>query len=246
MPWYRAAEMDRSYKGWAQRLKESRAPTELRHCLPFPPFIPRLAHQKSLSNIPTYALAMLSDLDLFTKALLAIQALFLASCAWIGGKQHKLIEFDTSYKPSIVHRSLGMIERWSAVEPLAEVSLWFQQTKHYQFSIVGELESEFLLPPSGHIVSITTPQGSENYTIGMFHQLRCLKIMRSDITHLRKTEHIDHCLRYLWQSVLCSANTQLEGVFIPRNLSNVAPIPRDYRCRNWQALYDAAMVENPG
>jgi len=181
------------------------------------------------------------ELPLLTSILLVTQVLFLAISALVVLKQGGGTEARITYKSGrAMRRSVSTLDHWPAVEPLEEVVLWFQQTKHYQFSKLGELESDFLLPPSGHLINMKTPEGSQNYTVGMFHQLRCIQIMRSDITHLRKSEHVDHCLKYLWQSALCSANTQLEGIFIPRNLTTVAPIPRDYRCRNWQALYDAA------
>jgi len=173
--------------------------------------------------------------------LLFLQSIFLIACTYVY-VERLIFARDPLYDPKGAAETIsGTIGYWEAVGPLEEVALWIQATKHYQLtSHEGAMESDLLLPPSGHLVTLEGSAKGENYTLGMFHQLRCIQLLRNDLRKFSKSRNVNSCLRYLWQSVLCSGNVQLEGVFVPRNMTTVAPTPRDYRCKNWQKVFDAA------
>jgi hypothetical protein len=89
--------------------------------------------------------------------------------------------------------------------------MMIENTAHYDvFSDVGALEFARLLPESGH--TVTTPDG-ETHTVAMFHQLRCLELIRNAyVDSAGYTPIVGHCMNYLRQSILCLADTRLESV----------------------------------
>lgn len=90
-----------------------------------------------------------------------------------------------------------------------------QDTVHYQLNTTESVE-EFaaLVPIRGH----TVPVGKQEitHTVALFHQLRCLDILRSDYAAQRgETRMGRHCLNYLRQSILCLADVKLEPAVNP-------------------------------
>jgi len=83
------------------------------------------------------------------------------------------------------------------------------------------------------------------YTISLFHQLRCLDIIRDAMVrdHGNGTEGptplARHCLNYVKQMVLCRGDLQLEPFLAP---SHIAPIDLygTYECKDWGVVYEAA------
>ncbi|KAL0961076.1 hypothetical protein HGRIS_006059 [Hohenbuehelia grisea] len=81
----------------------------------------------------------------------------------------------------------------------------------------------------------------------MFHQLRCLDILRKAIVTVdaqaqfpaRDMELSQHCVNYLRQMVLCRTDMEREVV-----IGKDAPesFPSLYECRDWTVVYKA--VEN--
>ena len=132
---------------------------------------------------------------------------------------------------------------WTALEPLAEAELWFEESKHYQFfSPEGIAETHALVPKSGHTIIHNDDGGV--YTLAMFHKLKCLEILQSALTDIPiengdAGQFLEHCKNYLWQSVLCNADVHLESVWVPSNMSVIATVAHDYKCRDWGAVYDA-------
>ncbi|KZT04285.1 uncharacterized protein LAESUDRAFT_728090 [Laetiporus sulphureus 93-53] len=81
------------------------------------------------------------------------------------------------------------------------------------------------------------------FTVSMFHQLRCLNVIREELLFDRdkddesaRSELARHCLNYVKQMVLCRGDLQLEPFLAP---SNTAPIDLygTYECRDWGAVY---------
>ena len=94
--------------------------------------------------------------------------------------------------------------------------------------------------------------GPKNRTfhVTMIHQLHCLDIIR--VGYLSKgghwTHHVEHCLRYLLQGVLCAADTTLEQdvpAFIDGQwVHGGSGIGKVHRCRDWTKVYDY-MLRHP-
>jgi hypothetical protein len=69
-----------------------------------------------------------------------------------------------------------------------------------------------LLPAHGHLVNID----GKSYTVAMFHQLKCLDIVRHDYAAKKgPTDLSRHCLNYLRQTLLCHSDTRLESIRSP-------------------------------
>ncbi|KAG7443416.1 uncharacterized protein BT62DRAFT_903479, partial [Guyanagaster necrorhizus] len=80
------------------------------------------------------------------------------------------------------------------------------------------------------------------FTLGMFHQLQCLNILRKGILEtyhsypLSDSELVAHCLNYLRQIVTCHSDTSLE----PATGRNVKVHPDAYVCNDWKVVYREA------
>ena len=95
-----------------------------------------------------------------------------------------------------------------------------------------------LLPDGGHTVRID----GEIYTVTLFHQLKCLDLIREEYAAgplPTASPIVRHCMNYLRQMILCRADTRLEPIRSidggGRTVSDVVHI-----CRDWTAVYKAA------
>ncbi|PTB43049.1 hypothetical protein M441DRAFT_454983 [Trichoderma asperellum CBS 433.97] len=97
-------------------------------------------------------------------------------------------------------------------------------------------------------------QGNFTYSIAVFHQLHCLYIVmdmynnlldptseyrtdpeKSDI-HSGAQEHVQHCFRYLRQSVTCCGDTTLEGHIPNSPLNGTDGTGAVHVCKNFDAI----------
>ena len=109
-----------------------------------------------------------------------------------------------------------------------------------------------LMPSGGHLVYVTDEpdpshgegekgdHGPRAYTVALFHQLKCLDIIRRDLTDssLKAPSQLaGHCMNYLRQMILCKANTRLESVKHP-----LGAVERTYAatCKDWELVYKEA------
>ncbi|SJL05004.1 uncharacterized protein ARMOST_08375 [Armillaria ostoyae] len=107
-----------------------------------------------------------------------------------------------------------------------------------------ESDEEFakLLPSGGHTVHISPSNSIDDagtYTVTLFHQLKCLDIIRREYgeTYPSTPELTQHCLTYLHQSMLCRPYLGLE---VTKNVVATARKSREMVCRNWEAVYEEA------
>ncbi|THU95092.1 hypothetical protein K435DRAFT_829168 [Dendrothele bispora CBS 962.96] len=121
------------------------------------------------------------------------------------------------------------------------VRMYVEDTTHYLLdnSSSSDREWKSLFPGDGLVRFGNT---SDTYLPSMFHQLRCLDILRlgvvlhadnstSDTKNREGCSPLElHCLNYLRQIVLCNADLHLYPV---------GGGPRDYVCRDWGAVYTA-------
>lgn len=126
---------------------------------------------------------------------------------------------------------------FSWVPPSDPVAMFIGEGSHYDlFSDQGTQEYAKLLPSGGHTVH---PAGSEKpYTVTLFHQLKCLNILRNEHNFPDSEPLTHHCLTYLRQTILCRPNLRIESVQTPvgsasRGYDTVCP-------RDWNQLYEAA------
>ncbi|CAL1696226.1 unnamed protein product [Somion occarium] len=125
------------------------------------------------------------------------------------------------------------------------VKMYIQNTIHYNpQTSLGAAQFSRLLPAGGHLVHLNTTGEDVTYTVAMFHQLRCLDIIRNDYVSGTSSPLLRHCFNYLRQSILCLSDTRLESVRSPLAPTLVS-LSSDHVCRDWTSLYAAAeMVYN--
>ncbi|KXN86009.1 hypothetical protein AN958_10619, partial [Leucoagaricus sp. SymC.cos] len=145
------------------------------------------------------------------------------------------------------------------------VLMAFDNPKHYALETSqGELEWSSLIPSSSSL----SPNGlvylgkyRQPYTISMFHQLKCLDIVRAETVRDRERDSdvaghegqvgegeggegreerkalARHCLNYLRQMVTCRADLELESF---QYASHRSPIDLHgvYECKDWSRVYE--------
>lgn len=76
------------------------------------------------------------------------------------------------------------------------------------------------------------------FSLSMFHQIRCLDIIRKSIrdrASKSSSELDNHCLNYLRQMLLCSGGTEIDLVSGPEGRQ---PVYSMRTCNNWNAIYN--------
>ncbi|KAF7347012.1 hypothetical protein MVEN_01454300 [Mycena venus] len=97
-----------------------------------------------------------------------------------------------------------------------------------------------LIPAGGGLVQL----GQETFTISMYHQLKCLDIIRREYVagSMGKPETsaaARHCLNYIRQMILCRGDRHLERVVDPEGAHAVQVRGRK-TCKNWMRVYEKA------
>ena len=111
-----------------------------------------------------------------------------------------------------------------------------EPTKHYQLSgHDADAEWAALAPNNGiiHLGSQRRP-----YSISLFHQLRCLDIIRRDIVGSLPPEGSKlsrHCLNYMRQMVLCRADLAVDPVLGREFKADVRA--ETNQCVDWRRVY---------
>ena len=101
------------------------------------------------------------------------------------------------------------------------VFMTFEDTHHYSINTtISEFEWNTTLPAEGAVVFLGPHR--RPFTVSVFHQLRCLNIVRMAILQVHQGvllgsrgdggELVNHCMNYLRQMVLCRTDTTLETV----------------------------------
>lgn len=98
------------------------------------------------------------------------------------------------------------------------------------------------LPSGGHTIHLTEPDGSGTgtYTISLFHQLKCLEILRDayqdEGSHRTTRKSLTaHCMNYFRESVLCSADMHN----MPQGTRHTYA-GYDFLCFDWEILFEEA------
>jgi hypothetical protein len=113
-----------------------------------------------------------------------------------------------------------------------------EPTKHYQLSGHNADAEWAALAPHNGIVYLGRHR--QPYSISLFHQLRCLDIIRRDM--ILGSDDADgklsrHCLNYMRQMVLCRADLALDPVLGRALEARVRPDTN--QCVDWRRVYEA-------
>ncbi|KAI9439106.1 hypothetical protein H4582DRAFT_115883 [Lactarius indigo] len=119
---------------------------------------------------------------------------------------------------------------------LPPVLMNIESTKHYQLSgYSADAEWAALAPNKGTIY--LGPQ-HRPFSISLFHQLRCLDVIRRDITESLPPEESKlsrHCLNYMRQMVLCRTDLAVDPV-LGRELEAEVRAETN-QCVDWRRVY---------
>ena len=78
----------------------------------------------------------------------------------------------------------------------------------------------------------------------MFHQLHCIEKMRRALDNpddpVATIPHLQHCMNYIRQMVLCGADLTLEPTEFDEmdGRSGATGVGVTHTCRNWSVVYD--------
>ncbi|KII91606.1 hypothetical protein PLICRDRAFT_38403 [Plicaturopsis crispa FD-325 SS-3] len=137
---------------------------------------------------------------------------------------------------------------------LEHVALTLENSRHYPLdSPDADAEYRSLYP--GDLGFLRLGPNKRFFGVAMYHQLHCLDSLRMAITrgpehdHRRDAEfsgygkraqvpHVNHCLNYLRQTILCSADLTLEPEISPNEVGEGLAVT--HVCRDWSRLYEYA------
>lgn len=124
------------------------------------------------------------------------------------------------------------------VGKLATVRMNIEDTVH--FSLENDADWDALTPGDGLVY---LGEDAQPFTPSMFHQLRCLNIIRKAVVELEASGTNEtvipsdlsyHCVNYLRQMVLCRGDLELDPV-LGKPFPNV--FPDSYQCKDWTQVY---------
>jgi Mycotoxin biosynthesis protein UstYa len=122
------------------------------------------------------------------------------------------------------------------VGPLPPIRMYIEPTKHYPLSGPNADAEWAALTPHNGIIHLGPHR--QPYSISLFHQLRCLDIIRRDIVGSLPPEGNKlsrHCLNYMRQMVLCRADLAVDPI-LGRDLG--AEVHADTnQCVDWRRVY---------
>ena len=141
----------------------------------------------------------------------------------------------TSFLRSLSNKLFSLIGGLWEVER-KPVAFAFDSGLHYDFNASHAWGA---LVPGDGLVHLGPAR--EPFLVSMFHQLRCLDVMRDQLTKPRsaRTEQpARHCMNYIREMILCRGDTNLDPYQYPSNIKPVEPHPVR-RCLDWRAVYAA-------
>ncbi len=108
-----------------------------------------------------------------------------------------------------------------SIEPLRPVRTHFENSAHYQIS-GDEEEWDRLIPGDGTVRIGPPSRDTQEYTLSIYHQLRCLNLIRKNIIEVEHRQlhepdfnaimsSTQHCINYLRKMVLCRSDLDLES-----------------------------------
>lgn len=120
-----------------------------------------------------------------------------------------------------------------------------ENSVHFAYNTsLGALEWKSTLPSGGGILHLG--DHLEPYSISLFHELRCLDVVREGFVKFEKSGRtvkpdalVHHCMNYLRQMILCRSDLELEHArHLMRGIvvSDIA----HRTCKDWTEVYKAA------
>lgn len=128
----------------------------------------------------------------------------------------------------------------SHIGPPVSAFITPHDVRHYGISEPEADEEWNALTPNNGIIYLGLEK--RPFSISMFHQIRCLDIIRKSIRDraFKGPSKLDsHCLNYLRQMILCSSAAEVD---LFSGLNGQTPIYSMRTCNNWSAVYGEVQV----
>jgi hypothetical protein len=122
---------------------------------------------------------------------------------------------------------------------LAQVTMTMEESRHY--AVVGpDAHDEWASnSPVGYGYIRLGPE-YRGFSIAMFHELHCLHVIRLVLAGSNKTHtlgHMQHCLNYLRQFILCSPSLVLEPADSLTRDFETDRVGATHVCLDWSQMY---------
>ncbi|KAF9077052.1 hypothetical protein BDP27DRAFT_1357793 [Rhodocollybia butyracea] len=132
-------------------------------------------------------------------------------------------------------------QQWN-IGKLPDVALDYGETSHFQVEgPIADAEWAQLFPGDG---MIHLGEHGRPFSLSLFHQLRCLDIVRRETERMGNTQKgggeftpttlVAHCVNYVRQMVLCRGNRFLDPVV---GVPTLHVLHERTRCRDWEKVY---------
>ncbi|KAF7856953.1 hypothetical protein EAF04_009713 [Stromatinia cepivora] len=126
---------------------------------------------------------------------------------------------------------------WNDLYPSAWLAVSDPQTVSYGGGVkLSEFaQDESMFKPS-----------DEGFVLAVMHQIHCVAVIKHAIGEYQgkyssetPPEHLDHCIEYLRQAVMCHGDLTLEGPNVTTYPQRVNGDGSEHRCRDWGKLIQA-------
>ncbi|KAF8960220.1 hypothetical protein BDZ97DRAFT_1834579 [Flammula alnicola] len=179
--------------------------------------------------------------------LIAVPLFFIATYEDVSAFMRSTGPTNTTPRHDYTYMGSDYPRSWP-LPPLDHVYLSLENSLHYAFNTpLGDAEWNATLPSSGAVIHLGPSQ--RPFTLGLFHQLRCLNIIRETLVQfyaddssdaqINRPELVRHCMNYIRQTLLCNSDLRLESVRAPKGHQLSVP-EVTHKCRDWTAVYEAA------
>lgn len=117
-----------------------------------------------------------------------------------------------------------------------------EETIHYAISSPEAMEEWATTQvDGGGYLRLGPPR--RGFAVSMFHELHCMRLMRYALNgqySVYARGHMQHCLNYLRQEILCASDVTLEPADILDRDHTMERFGSVHVCKDWEALYEDA------
>ncbi|KAF9464032.1 hypothetical protein BDZ94DRAFT_1356207, partial [Collybia nuda] len=123
--------------------------------------------------------------------------------------------------------------------PLQKVLLTVEESTHYALKGYQSDDEWFALATDSYGYIRLGPH-NRTFVVTMFHQLHCLRMLNLGFnpTEAIGGGHLQHCLSYLRQMVLCNPDLTLEPAGWEMKDFETERIGSTHECYDWSLVYD--------
>lgn len=119
---------------------------------------------------------------------------------------------------------------------LPRALLTVEETRHYPLTGPDALE-EWASSSAVGFGFVRLGPDHRAFVLAMFHETHCLHALRYYLGDSEFSPHVQHCLNYLREFILCDPNLTLEPADVLTRDFETDPVGATHVCPNWETLY---------